>query len=145
MREELKPQKLSFVVIARMVGERWQVLSAEEKEPYETEAAVSKEVYNAEMAKYKRTSSYKEYAEYLAEFKAKTSVANANVPAPWLTSEGRSWLSFRCPCSDVSPICSRGFRLGREKTKAGVEPSHGKRRKCFHSNGWPKTSRKGPR
>ncbi|MCJ1387840.1 hypothetical protein MMC18_000683 [Xylographa bjoerkii] len=73
-REELKPQNLSFTSIAKLVGERWQALAAGQKEPFETQATSLKETYNSELGKYRRTSGYKEYLEYLADFKAK----NAN-------------------------------------------------------------------
>ncbi|KAL9614749.1 MAG: hypothetical protein Q9167_000740 [Letrouitia subvulpina] len=57
--------------IAKKVGERWQVLSAESKEPYETQAAAAKGQYLAAMARYKKTAEYKNYLEYLADFKSK--------------------------------------------------------------------------
>ena len=71
LREELKPKNFSFTTIAKRVGERWQDIPAEEKEPYESEASTAKEKYHAEMAEYKTTKSYREYQQYLAEFKAK--------------------------------------------------------------------------
>ena len=71
IREELKPENLSFTAIAKRVGERWQELPAKEKELYESEASAAKEKYHAEMASYKTTKSYREYQQYLAEFKAK--------------------------------------------------------------------------
>ena len=58
------------------MGENWQVLSPEEKEPYEVQASAAKEKYHAEMAAYKMTDSYRGYMQYLAEFKAKNA-ANA--------------------------------------------------------------------
>ncbi|KAL2046087.1 hypothetical protein N7G274_001534 [Stereocaulon virgatum] len=73
IREVLKPANLSFTAIAKRVGERWQQLSAEEKEPFELEASAAKEKYHADMAEYKTTRSYREYQQYLAEFKAKAS------------------------------------------------------------------------
>lgn len=50
------------------------MLSAEEKEPYESQASAAKEKYHAEMAKYKKTDAYKEYTQYLADFKAKNAI-----------------------------------------------------------------------
>lgn len=82
MREELKPENLSFTAIAKRGGERWQDISAEEKEPYESEASTAKEKYHAEMAEYKTTKSYREYQEYLAEFKAKHA-SNAGMYKPF--------------------------------------------------------------
>lgn len=71
IREELKPQNLSFTTIAKRVGERWQYIPAEEKEPYESEASAAKEKYHAEIADYKTTKHFRDYQQYLAEFKAK--------------------------------------------------------------------------
>jgi hypothetical protein len=71
MREELKGRNLSFTEIAKLVGENWQNLSPAEKEPYEQQAFSAKEKYNSELAEYKKTTKYQEYARYLAEFKAR--------------------------------------------------------------------------
>jgi hypothetical protein len=73
MREELKGRNLSFTEIAKLVGENWQNLSPAEKEPYEQQAFSAKERYNNELAEYKKTENYREYAQYLAEFKARQS------------------------------------------------------------------------
>jgi hypothetical protein len=71
MREELKGRNLSFTEIAKLVGENWQNLSPTEKEPYEQQASSAKEKYNSELAEYKKTTSYKEYSQYLVDFKAR--------------------------------------------------------------------------
>jgi len=76
MREQLKGQDLSFTEMAKVVGERWQVLSADSREVYEKRAAVTKEKYNVELADYKKTESYANYVEYLADFKAKNAPEN---------------------------------------------------------------------
>jgi len=73
MREELKGRNLSFTEIAKLVGENWQNLAPTEKEPYEQQAFSAKERYNNELAEYKKTNNYKEYAQYLADFKARQS------------------------------------------------------------------------
>lgn len=73
MREELKGRNLSFTEIAKLVGENWQNLSPEEKEPYEQQASTAKERYNNELAEYKKTEHHREYSQYLAEFKARQS------------------------------------------------------------------------
>ncbi|KAH8815034.1 hypothetical protein F5884DRAFT_663987 [Xylogone sp. PMI_703] len=71
MREDLKGRHLSFTEIAKLVGENWQTLTPAEKEPYEQQAFTAKEKYNQELNEYKKTEQYKEYARYLADFKAK--------------------------------------------------------------------------
>jgi hypothetical protein len=71
MRVDLRGRNLSFTEIAKLVGENWQNLSPSEKEPYEAQAFIAKEKYNAELAEYRRTENYKKYAEYLLDFKEK--------------------------------------------------------------------------
>ncbi|PQE11646.1 hypothetical protein CJF32_00004809 [Rutstroemia sp. NJR-2017a WRK4] len=71
MREDLKGRNLSFTEIAKLVGENWQNLSPAEKEPYEHQAFTAKERYNNELAEYKKTQNYKDYSQYLTEFKQK--------------------------------------------------------------------------
>jgi hypothetical protein len=71
MRVDLKGRHLSFTEIAKLVGENWQSLPPNEKEPYETQAFNMKEMYNAELAEYKKTENHRKYMEYLNEFKDK--------------------------------------------------------------------------
>ena len=73
MREELKPENLSFADIAKRVGEMWQALPPDEKRIFEDRAGAAKEEYLAELARYKETDNYEKYAHYLADFKAKQS------------------------------------------------------------------------
>ena len=53
------------------MGERWQVLPAEEREACERQANSAKEKYYAGLAEYKKTPQYEAYQKYLEEFKAK--------------------------------------------------------------------------
>ncbi|KAF2456635.1 hypothetical protein BDY21DRAFT_386116 [Lineolata rhizophorae] len=71
VREQLRGQELSFTEIAKIVGERWQVLPPEEREACDKQAATAKERYYAELAEYKKTPQYAKYQEYLADFRAK--------------------------------------------------------------------------
>lgn len=71
MRETLKGQELSFTEIAKIVGERWQVLPADSRDACERQANSAKEKYYAELAEYKKTPEYETYQKYLEEFKAK--------------------------------------------------------------------------
>ncbi|KAI4848094.1 hypothetical protein E4T44_04135 [Aureobasidium sp. EXF-8845] len=73
IRDQLKGRELSFTDIAKLVGERWQELQAHEKEPCEREAQALKDTYYAERRKYEKTPQYKQYQDYLVEFKAKHS------------------------------------------------------------------------
>ena len=67
----MKGQDLSFTEIAKVVGERWQVLPAEEREACERQANGAKEKYYAGLAEYKKTPQYEAYQKYLEEFRAK--------------------------------------------------------------------------
>ncbi|OTA69081.1 hypothetical protein K449DRAFT_428495 [Hypoxylon sp. EC38] len=69
MREDLKGQNLTFTEIAKLVGENWQNLTREEKEPFERQAHEAKERYNRELADYKKTPEYRKYCDYLHEFR----------------------------------------------------------------------------
>lgn len=71
VREEVKAENLSFTQIAKLVGDRWQKLDPAGKEPYESQANAAKERYNIQLSTYKKTEAYKEYVQYLADFKAK--------------------------------------------------------------------------
>ena len=77
IREELKGQDLTFTEIAKLVGERWQVLNPPVREAYEKQAATAKEGYYAQMAEYKKTVQYQQYQQYLADFKAKHATPRA--------------------------------------------------------------------
>ena len=77
VREDLKPQNLSFTEIAKRVGECWQVLGPNEKDLYDSQASLAKEKYNVELSKYKKTPQYQDYALYLAEFKVKNAPSDA--------------------------------------------------------------------
>ena len=74
MRESLKGQDLTFTEIAKVVGEKWQVLPAEEREGCERQANGAKEKYYAELAEYKKTPHFEAYQKYLEDFKSKHSV-----------------------------------------------------------------------
>ncbi|ORY16308.1 hypothetical protein BCR34DRAFT_121136 [Clohesyomyces aquaticus] len=71
VRESLKGQELSFTEIAKIVGERWQVLPTDAREACERQANTAKEKYYAQMAEYKKTPQHDAYQKYLEDFKAK--------------------------------------------------------------------------
>jgi hypothetical protein len=71
VREALKGQDLSFTEIAKIVGERWQVLPAGAREVCERQANAAKEKYYSELAEYKKTPKYDSYQKYLEDFKIK--------------------------------------------------------------------------
>jgi len=76
----LKGQDLSFTEIAKVVGERWQVLAPDAREACEQQASAAKEKYYSELAEYKKTPQYEAYQKYLEEFKAKHAVPRGSSP-----------------------------------------------------------------
>ena len=86
IREDLKTESLSFTEIAKRVGEQWQVLPVPVKASYESQAAAAKERYRTDLQEYKKTSYYREYNEYLADFKLKNKInshtGNATLISP---------------------------------------------------------------
>ncbi|KAL9055121.1 MAG: hypothetical protein Q9206_003262 [Seirophora lacunosa] len=97
--------------MAKRVGEMWQALAPEEREPFEAQAGSAKEEYLAEMAQYRLSDKYKEYVEYLADFKAKQP-SSADQEAPRRTEIAarcyaffaRLTITFGCLGSIVHPV-----------------------------------------
>jgi hypothetical protein len=109
IRELLKGQELSFTEIAKVVGERWQVLPSEEREACERQANGAKERYYAELAEYKKTPQYDAYQKYLEEFRAKHAVP----------TKGRSYHLF----SHLLSIALTNIEGKRSKIETGTHTS----------------------
>ena len=88
VRKDLLAGEHTFTEIAKMVGERWQVLDLETKENYEEMAAKSKTRYNDEMVEYMKNTEYKNYQVYLKKWHAKQAEIQAE----------KGTLSIRKPC-----------------------------------------------
>ena len=58
LRDNIKEKKLSFADIAKVVGERWKQIGADEKFYWEDTAAKAKQEYLKQVAEYKKTDSY---------------------------------------------------------------------------------------
>ncbi|KAF8443592.1 hypothetical protein BGX38DRAFT_1199034 [Terfezia claveryi] len=96
VRDELKGQPLSFTDIAKLVGERWKVLDSDHKEEFEIAASLAKSKYNTELSEYKKTDCYKDYLQYLSEFRART------------TKEGSESIERKRPKLEGLPLGSVG-------------------------------------
>jgi len=57
--------------MAKVVGERWQVLPLPDRDEFKSRAGSVKDKYTAELNWYKKTDNYREYQTYLKAFKAK--------------------------------------------------------------------------
>lgn len=73
IREDPTIAAMSFVDIARLVGQKWQTLESSAKEGWESKAAAIHRQYERAMADYKQTDSYRNHQAYLAEFRDKQS------------------------------------------------------------------------
>jgi hypothetical protein len=71
MEEDLRGKGMHLADISQLVMTSWQNLAPREKEPYETQAKIEKDKYDAELAEYKKTGSYREYKRYLDDFNNK--------------------------------------------------------------------------
>lgn len=111
MRENLKGQNLSFTEIAKLVGQNWQDLSAEEKASYESQAALAKQEYNRQLVDYKRTENYQDHLRYLAEFRAKHG-------AP--STEGKRARRDPDDVSTVSATSAAGSRVSSSVQSGGL-------------------------
>jgi hypothetical protein len=65
LRQDPNVSKLPFVEISRLVGEKWQALSPEERTGWTSAAAEQKSKYNAELAEYQQTEAYQKYQDLL--------------------------------------------------------------------------------
>lgn len=70
IRESLRQQNLSFADGAKVTGEQWQVLESVQKDWWKSQAAEAKEIYDAKMSGYRRTSEYREHRSYVDIFKS---------------------------------------------------------------------------
>lgn len=64
------------------MGERWKVLDSDHKEEFEFAASLAKSKYNTELSEYKKTDSYKDYLQYLSEFRARTTKEGSDKKRP---------------------------------------------------------------
>ncbi|KAI8379840.1 hypothetical protein EDC96DRAFT_491917 [Choanephora cucurbitarum] len=78
-RSELKHKNMSFVEMAKLVGDRWKSLSNEQKQGYERTAMKAKDEYLNAMHAYKQTDQYKNYQAYLNDFKNEQEATNRKI------------------------------------------------------------------
>ena len=114
IREDVRGQNMSFTDIAKLVGDRWQKLAPIEKQQYETLATTAKEKYNAELAEYKKTESYRDYTRYLVEFKVKHGGSTVDSKRPKLGNESSngSLSEESAKAAEISTIPSSHVRVG---------------------------------
>lgn len=124
IREDVRGQNMSFTDIAKLVGDKWQKLSPEEKEPFEAQANASKERYNSELAAYRKTDAHRDYLRYLADFKAKHAGSAADNKRPRLElereSSGGSPSTKSVEAADPQVVASNRARVGSISTVGSV-------------------------
>ncbi|KAF2185117.1 hypothetical protein K469DRAFT_779923 [Zopfia rhizophila CBS 207.26] len=142
VRETLKGQELSFTEIAKVVGERWQVLPADAREGCERQANTAKEKYYAELAEYKKTPQYDAYQKYLEEFKAKHAAPQKGVEGKRSKLETETSTSTRSSSHEqgdrptnrrVSSAQSDPFSMGHHRAESSPPMSSGARLPGVHS------------
>ncbi|CAG8466069.1 4449_t:CDS:2 [Acaulospora colombiana] len=80
VREEYRGKNIPFTEMAKIVGNRWKKIPPEEKKIIESNASKAKEEYQLALSTYKTTDNWKQYQEYLKEFKEKHN-SNFRVPS----------------------------------------------------------------
>jgi hypothetical protein len=100
VRESLKGQDVSFIEIAKIVGESWQKCPAAERDVCEEQARRLKEDYDANLAEYKKTPQFEAYQRYLEDFRAQARPSNIEQ----LHTEGEAYLGVGStdPMSEVT-------------------------------------------
>ncbi|KAJ9638356.1 hypothetical protein H2199_007043 [Coniosporium tulheliwenetii] len=69
LREDPAVSALSFVEIAKLAGEAWRALSAEGRQHWENQSATAMDVYRMQLDEYQATPSYRQYQNYILDFK----------------------------------------------------------------------------
>ncbi|KAK3063863.1 hypothetical protein LTS18_012148 [Coniosporium uncinatum] len=78
LRTDPKIGRMSFVQIAKYVGERWQQLDPTVKKHLEHQASRALDEYELQMDDYKKTSDFRAYQRYLEDFQAQQVEKNRN-------------------------------------------------------------------
>ena len=76
IRELLATENFDFPKISRQVGERWQALSAEEKNTWKQQTQGPQNKYKEEMERYRGTAEHSEYKQYADGFQARQASKN---------------------------------------------------------------------
>lgn len=82
MRKQYQDRNLSFSDLAKQIGQDWQNCPAELRDSYLSNAMKEKEAYDTAMARYKTTDTYREYQEYLADFRNRAQQKKAGPSGP---------------------------------------------------------------
>jgi hypothetical protein len=64
---------MSFSQISSYVGASWRLIGNREMSEWNAQAATTREIYLQDLGKYKQTAEYKEYQNYLVDFRLKNS------------------------------------------------------------------------
>lgn len=108
-REQLKEQNLSFTDLSKVVGEKWQHLTRDERGDWKTKGAIPWERYKAELAEYQKTHDFREYQRYLTQFKATQAAKNpqrklsTTMQSPVLSPKAASSFASKPSKMAVSP------------------------------------------
>ncbi|KAI9361005.1 hypothetical protein BD770DRAFT_383935 [Pilaira anomala] len=78
-RAQLKDHNMSFVEIAKLVGDQWKNLGINLKHQYERTAMRAKDQYIDALNAYRQTNEYKNYQTYLNNFKSEQDATNRKI------------------------------------------------------------------
>lgn len=135
IREELKGQAFTFTEIAKIVGEKWQHISQEKREQFESRARYSKDKYRRELAEHKKTPEYRQYAEYLQDFKKQQQARGKSASRGSISGAGRSYRR-----GSTSSSVDGSNRISRHCPYERAEPSSPERHQRMRSERTPSES-----
>ncbi|KAI8079109.1 uncharacterized protein B0P05DRAFT_587326 [Gilbertella persicaria] len=78
-RSRLKHHNMTFIEMAKLVGDQWKNLDNKEKQAYERTAMKAKDEYLDVLHAYKQTDQYKDYQKYLNSFKTEQKAINRRI------------------------------------------------------------------
>ncbi|KAF2871482.1 hypothetical protein BDV95DRAFT_628681 [Massariosphaeria phaeospora] len=114
LRSQPDIRALSFVDIAREVGQRWQTLPADQKRAWESQAARAMQEFEAQMDEYKKSDNWRKYQVYLGEFKTQHTTAKSGRPKS-ARSGALACSTYSRPSSSDSPLsCLSSTSTGTE-------------------------------
>ena len=114
IRDQLKAQDLSFTKLSKYVGEKWQNLSAAEKEAWKQKGAGPWEEYKAKVAEYQKTDQYQQYQKYLADFRAGQTMKSGSISSSTHARSG----TFGTQEFNLRGPASSSAKLGRSDSSS---------------------------
>ncbi|CAG8596087.1 8814_t:CDS:2, partial [Scutellospora calospora] len=100
VRETYQGKGISFADMAKIVGDHWKNIPPKEKEEMEITALKAKEEYQIALSEYKTTKQWKQYQEYLKNFKETNEQSSRKKPKTETLNNETTFSSYSRPNSN---------------------------------------------